>query len=53
MPEEQRTPRKDGSSKNDTGERSSSSLATGPSEDGSADTSDGFLSEKPWSRKKQ
>ena len=48
------TLRKDGSSKTDTGERSSgSSLATGPSEDGSDDVSEGRLSEEPWSRKKQ
>ena len=54
FPEEPRTPpRKDGSSNTDTGERSSSSLATGPSGDDSADVSEGRLSEKPWSRKKQ
>jgi hypothetical protein len=51
FPDEQRTPRKDRGSKTDTGERSSSSLATGPS-DGegggtAADVGSGWLSKKP------
>ncbi len=54
MPEEPSDPpRKGGSTKTDTGERSSSSLATGPSGDGSADVSEGWLSDKAWSAKKQ
>jgi hypothetical protein len=56
FPEEPRTPsRRDGSSRIDTGERSSSSLATGPSgDDGvSGGVGEGWLSEKAWSARKQ
>jgi hypothetical protein len=56
MPEEPRTvPRRGAGSKTEPGARASSSLARGPAgeEPGSTDVSEGWLSDKAWSAKKQ